>query len=201
MLQRSLILLIAAMAGVAACAHLPSSGLPGPVPSPSGVNFSPSPLPSSSASPGPCATPAFGMTTVFVAMSLGIAPTTAPTYGLINGYVAANSDGTFNNVAQVVSVHHTDVLQFANADNTLPTTLFHSAVGFTGAPPFPSVPFAFPLGTQLPIATVVSTAQWSTGRIGPACYSQPFTLIPGTFYFGDFDYYNLTNMRDVIVVN
>jgi hypothetical protein len=35
---------------------------------------------------------------------------------------------------------------------------------------------------------------------GIACFSQTFTLTVGTFYFGDYDYYNLTNMRDVLVV-
>ena len=186
------------MAFSAGCAHLAGSGLPGPTPTPSGFT-SPSPLPSSS--PGPCASPAFGTTTVFVVMSFQIAPTTSPTYGKIGGYVQSNPDGTFNNVAQVINIRRTDVIQFANADNTLPTTLLHSSVGFPAAPPFPAVPYNFPAGTQLPVGSVISTAQWSTGRVAPTCYSQPFTLVPGTFYFGDFDYYNLTTFRDVVVVN
>jgi len=47
---------------------------------------------------------------------------------------------------------------------------------------------------------------WSTGRIPingvGICFSQAFTLpFSGTYYFGDLDFYNLTNMRDVIVIS
>ncbi|MGA8474902.1 MAG: hypothetical protein WB681_07510 [Candidatus Cybelea sp.] len=45
---------------------------------------------------------------------------------------------------------------------------------------------------------------WSTGRIeapvSQQCYSQTFTLTPGIYYFGDLDYYNLSNFRDVLIV-
>ncbi len=185
------------MASTAACAHLPGSGLPGPTPTPSSA----SPSPQASQSPGPCASPAFGTTTVFIVMSFAISPNTAPTYGNIGGYVAANADGTFADVAHLINVSHTDVIQFVNADNTGPSTILHSAVSFTSAPPFPVVPFTFPAGTQSPIGSIISIGQWSTGRISPTCYSQPFTLVPGTFYFGDYDYYNLSTFRDVIIVN
>jgi hypothetical protein len=32
------------------------------------------------------------------------------------------------------------------------------------------------------------------------CYSQTFTLAAGTYHFGDLDYYNLSNFRDVLIV-
>jgi hypothetical protein len=45
---------------------------------------------------------------------------------------------------------------------------------------------------------------WSTGRlaspVSEQCYSQTFTLSPGVYYFGDLDYYNLSNFRDVLIV-
>ena len=203
-LPRAILVLVAMLCCIVACAHL-NAGVPGPLPTPSGGHPSPSPLTSPSGgpsgSPGPCASPAFGTTTVFVVMSFGIAPTAAPGFGEINGYIAANADGTFNNVAQPITVHPTDVIQFANVDNSLPTTIFHSAVGLGHASMFPPVPFTFPNGSQLPIGSSVTTSTWSSGRVAPGCYSQPFTLISGTFYFGDLDYYNLSNMRDVIIVN
>ncbi|HKU66860.1 MAG TPA: hypothetical protein VJP85_03695 [Candidatus Baltobacteraceae bacterium] len=139
-------------------------------------------------------------------MSLAIAPTSSPNYGEISGYTTADpSTGTYANVASVITAKTTDVLQFANAE-TGTTPIVHSAVGFPSATAFPSVPYHFPASTQQPIGAQISQTQWSTGRISEsatfgACFSQPFSLsTPGTYYFGDYDYYNLSNVRDVLVV-
>jgi len=194
---------VAVLIFAAGCAHLPNYALPGPGASPTPTS-SPlvSPTPSGSPTPANCATPASN-TTAFIVISVVVTATTVPSYGVINGYVVANSDGTFNNVAQVVNLHHSDIVQFVNADSFGPAPIFHSAVNFPGVSKFPVVPYAFPAGTDLPIGTMVSSTQWSSGRLPASvalCYSQQFTAVPGTYYVGDFDYYNLANMRDVIIV-
>lgn len=196
--QRCIFGLVFVAALALGCAHLPQSVLPAPSPSPLG---SPSPTPSQSGSPSTCASPASN-TTVFVVMSGDIFPPT-PTpspYGLVYGYVAANPDGSFNDVAQVITLKSTDIVQFVNADTSGPAAIVHSAVGFPAATQFPVVPFVFPASTVGDIGSAISSTQWSTGRIAADCYSQPLTVVPGTFYFGDYDYYNSINMRDVIVV-
>lgn len=194
------IALLFGSAALASCAHLPAGSLPGPTPSPLDSS-SPTPLPSGSAA---CNTQAT-TTTVLVAMSSGISATPDPRYGTINGYTILGSSGTVGTVATVIPAHRNDILQFVNAEAGS-SPIFHSAVGFpSGA--FPSVPYSFPVAAQKPVGTAISTALWSTGRVAPSpdggitfCFSQQFTLQTGTFYFGDFDYYNLSNMRDVIVV-
>ena len=140
-------------------------------------------------------------------MSLAIAPTDAPNYGTINGYTIANpTTGTFGNVATVITSKTTDVVQFANADYGA-TPINHSAVGLPNAPGFPAPPYAFPPDVRQPISSQITQSQWSTGLVAEptgsgACFSQPFTLpSPGTYYFGDFNYYNVSDMRDVIVVS
>ena len=77
-------------------------------------------------------------------------------------------------------------------------------MGFKGDS-FPTAPYTFPTAAASPTATAVSTSSlWSTGRIeapvSQQCYSQTFTLRPGIYYFGDLDYYNLSNFRDVLIV-
>lgn len=196
-LQHLLMVLVVLMGLTASCAHLPNYAMPGPLQSPSPT---PMPSPSSSASPAPCGSPLPGTTVYVVMSSSALPPIISPSYGSIFAYVAANADGTFNNQAQVINLRTTAIVQFVNADNTGPSLINHSAIGFPKAPPFPTIPFAFPTGTQLPMNSVISTAQWSTGRVAPACYSQQFTLSSGTFYFGDYDYYNLNLSRSVIVV-
>jgi hypothetical protein len=67
------------------------------------------------------------------------------------------------------------------------------------------LPYTFPSAAASPVATAVSTGSlWSTGRVDAPtyqqCYSQAFTLAAGTYYFGDLDYYNLSNFRDVLIV-
>ncbi|MBC5806511.1 MAG: hypothetical protein GIW96_09910 [Candidatus Eremiobacteraeota bacterium] len=135
-----------------------------------------------------------------IATSLSITATADPTYGTINGFTDAASG---SQAGSVVGARTSDIIQFVNVD---PSPLNHSAVGFPNATSFPSVPYAFQSAAQLPRATAISTSQSrSTGLIpsqgGSGCYSQQFTVPSiGTYYFGDYSHYNLTNMRDVIVV-
>jgi hypothetical protein len=181
----------------AACAHL--SVVVGPTAPPSA-----SPTPTGS--PGTCNDQAAN-TTVIIAMALAVAPTTDPTYGVINGYTTVDiTTGTFSNVASVITAHTSDVVQFANAE-TGATPILHSAVNFPNASAFPATPYTFPASTQQPLGTQISQSQWSTGPIQSTsgtgvCFSQAFTIsAPGTYRFGDLSYYNLSNMRDVLVVS
>jgi len=184
----------------AGCAHL-STATPVPSDTPSGFP-SASPFPTASPSPGACATQAPN-TTLVIAMAASITATPVPTYGTIDGYTTVTSGGFFGNVATLINAHASDVVQFVNGETTGPATIFHSAAGFSG-PTFPPVPYTFPSAVQQQVGTRISSQSWSTGRIAPSltqfCFSQTLTLIVGKFYFGDLDYYNSSNMRDVIVV-
>jgi hypothetical protein len=199
----ALLMFAAGAIALGACAHLPSTG-PSVLPSSS-------PYPTTSPSPAPSGSPQCesqaSNATVIVAMSLSIAPTTAPTYGVIYGYTAASaSTGTYNNVASVIDAKVGDVVQFANAEAGS-TPISHSAVGFPNATSFPATPYSFPASTQSLVGTQISKQQWSTGIIDQggnygACFSPPFTVsTAGTYFFGDYQYYNLNNMRGVIVVS
>jgi|SRR5580700_516571 hypothetical protein len=196
---------VAIVAGFAACAKLDlGGGGSGPIPTPtSSATLTPG--------PGVCNTPSSNANLVIVAMGNQIAPTTAPKYRTINGY-AAVENGSFSSRAAVINqwfnqgvlspITSKNVIQFANVD---PGGALHSAVGFKGNR-FPPVPYTFPSAAASPVATAVSTGTlWSTGRVDPPvyqqCYSQTFTLTPGVYYFGDLDYYNLSNFRDVLIVS
>jgi hypothetical protein len=191
------------VACVAACAKLDLGGGNGPIPTPSSSA-------TGSPTPGACGTPTTNSNLVVVAMGNEIAPATVPKYGTINGYTVVEN-GSFSSRATVInqwlnqgvlsSITSKNVLQFTNVDTG---GAVHSAVGFKGAS-FPKVPYTFPSAAASPVATAVSTGTlWSTGRINPPvsqqCYSQTFTLTPGVYYFGDLDYYNLSNFRDVLIV-
>jgi hypothetical protein len=145
-----------------------------------------------------------------VAVGNNIGPATVPKYGTINGYAVVES-GSFPGHATLINqwlnggalapITSKNVLQFTNVDSG---GALHSAVGFKGSS-FPPVPHTFPSAAASPTATAVSTSSlWSTGRIeappSQQCYSQTFTLSPGVYYFGDLDYYNLSNFRDVLIV-
>lgn len=195
-----LIALFLASALLMSCAHLPAGSLPVTTPSPSDSS-SPSPLPSGTANCNSQAT----STTPVVPMSAAISATLGTRYGIINGYTTLGSSGAVATVATVITAHPNDILQFVNAEAGA-SPILHSAIAFRSAA-FPPVPYAFSLSVQRPVRTAISTALWSTGRVAPSpdggitcCFAQQFTLQNGTFYFGDFDYYNLSNMRDVIVV-
>lgn len=190
------------LAAAAACAKLDLGG-DGPVPTPT---------PSSTTSPTPaaCGTPSSTANLVVVAMGNDIGPSSVPKYGTINGY-AVVLGGSFSGHASLINqwlnqgvlspITSKNVLQFINVDSG---GAVHSAVGFKGNS-FPPVPYTFPTAAASPTATAVSTSTlWSTGRIAASvsqqCYSQTFTLNPGVYYFGDLDYYNLSNFRDVLIV-
>ncbi len=144
-------------------------------------------------------------------MGNNIGATYTTKYGIVNGY-AVVENGRFPYSAQVIDqwvsgtgntgpITSKNVLQFTNVDSG---GAQHSAVGFKGDS-FPSVPYTFPSPAASPVATAVSTTTlWSTGRvdagISEQCYSQTFTLKARTYYFGDLDYYNLSNFRDVLIV-
>lgn len=178
------------------CAHLPSYAV-SPTPTPGGTA---TPTPGPSSTPSNCATQA-PTTTVVVVISSSITAASVAPYGAINGYIRLNPDGSFGNVAAVISTHTTDIIQFVNGENTGPATIVHSAAGFSTAS-FPAIPFTFPAILQAQVGNAITNSgSWSSGRLNPICFSQPLTASPGTYYFGDLDYYNLSNMRDVIVVS
>lgn len=188
------------IATIAACTKLNLGG--GPIPTPSTS-------PTGPPTPTACGTPNSNANLVVVAMSNSIGPTSVPPYGTINGY-AVVENGSVATHAEVINqwlkggvlqpITSKNVLQFTNID----PGVLHSAVGFMGNG-FPSTPYTFPTAAASPTATAVSsTSLWSTGRIAAPtsqqCYSQTFTLTAGTYYFGDLDYYNLSNFRDVLIV-
>lgn len=188
---------------IAACAKLDLGGGNGPLPTPT-------PSATGSATPGACNTPNSSANVVVVAMGNEITPTSAPKIGTINGYTVVEN-GSFSTRAMLINqwlnggvltpITSNNLLQFTNVDSG---GAQHSAVGFKGDS-FPPTPYTFPTAAASPQATAVSTGSlWSTGRIDPPtyqqCYSQTFTLKAGTYYFGDFDYYNLSNFRDVLTV-
>lgn len=198
-------LVLSVIAVLAACTKLNLTPSPGPTPPPT-------PTPTGEPTPSACGTPSANASTVLVAMSNGIGPTPVPTFGPINGYAVVENgiypgqatliNQWINSVGNVAPITSNNVLQFINVD----TAASHSAVGFKGEA-FPPVPYSFPKAAASPTATAVSTSSlWSTGRIAPQaasqqCYSQTFTLKPGTYYFGDLDSYNLSNFRDVLIVS
>lgn len=193
----------AAVATFAACTKLDLGGGNGPIPTPSAS-------PTGSSTPSVCGTPNAGTNVVVVAMGNNIGPTTAPTYGPINGYAVVESGGfpsqampinQWLNQGVVAPITSNNVIQFTNVDTA---GSVHSAVGFKGGS-FPRVPYTFPSAAASPTGAAVSTTTlWSTGRVAAGvseqCYSQTFTLSRGVYYFGDLDNYNLSNFRDVLIV-
>lgn len=203
--RSSWVALIAA-ASLAACARLDLGA--GPVPTPTGA-------PTAQPSPGVCNTPdANNPNLVIVAMGSAISPVASPPYGAIGGYSVADlSTGEFPTQAMLINatlpaggaaITSQNVIQFTNVENNGTTTINHSAVGFKGDA-FPGTPYAFPSPAASPLGTTIaSAASWSTGRVAPSvtqqCYSREFSLKPGTYFFGDYDFYNLGTFRDVLVV-
>jgi hypothetical protein len=193
------------------CGHIdlnsptPSSPTSGPT---SGPTTSASASPTSSPTTA-CGTPSADANNVFVAMANGIGAVNDPTYQTLYGYGVVDPSGDVPEQASVISetslgdpLTSSNTLQFYNAEAAGSTTL-HSAFGFSKS--FPGEPFAFPSPAPSPTASAIGHNAWFTGRIAsPAdtiCYSQTFTLSPGTYYFGDYDLYNTIEFRDVIVVS
>lgn len=211
MIRAWLILAVLAISAAAlgSCGKLNlSAGGPGPTATASGT---------ASPTPGACGTLNPSSNTVVVAMGSSIVAVSVPTFGPIAGYSVVNlNDGSFPSQAQVIKqyvnasgtpvpITNKNVLQFANIEGAYGPN--HSAVGFKGDA-FPSQPHTFASVLALPVGTAVTSGTpWSTGRITPpvaayaSCLSQSFKLTTGTFFFGDFDFYNLTTFRDVLIVS
>jgi hypothetical protein len=210
-----------AMTGAALFAVLVSSCAKG-----GGGGIVPTPTPSGSAlpSPGACATenPNAGGNLVVIDIGNQILPTMDPNYGAINGYGVDDLEyvggpPTYSMVLNqwtplaeatptTSPITSNNIVQFTNVDAAADN---HSAVAFPQASSFPSIPYTFPSAAASPSAnTTIGSGTWSTGEIPSAslsgtyvqCFSQTFTLKPGTYYFGDYDDYNDALMRDVLVV-
>lgn len=174
------------------CARVSSGG---PIPNPSA---SPSAPPSSCNALQPTTTAIIGMGSSFTAV-------VDPTYGAVNGYAEGSTQLLFPNTASPISLHSGDLVQFVNTESGSPAAVYHSAALIVKASSFPPVPYTFPAADASPAGNAINAQAWSTGRIPPIqplgyCFSQQFTAQSGTYYFGDVDYYNTANMRDVIVV-
>lgn len=199
-LQRFATPVIVLAACFTACANLPKTSSTVAVASPRPVITS-STSPSPSPSPGTCGPQAGNA--VYVAMSSTITAANDPTYGPIAGYALTDSSGNAGTTTTTLILKPNDVVQFYNAEPAA-TAPSHSAVGFVTAA-FPAAPYAFPSADGSAIGSAIG-ANWSTGRIPingvGICFSQTFTVpSSGVYYFGDLDFYNLTNMRDVIIVS
>jgi hypothetical protein len=134
-----------------------------------------------------------------IAISPLITPTNNPAYGIIAGYGPVTG-GSAANVAAPILVLPGATVQFFDNDQ-LGSQLTYSAAGIPNVTAFPSPSYTFPpsaiaaTGNQISASTV-----WSTGLLAGQCYSQIFTVpSAGTYYFGDYTYYGLGNVRDVIV--
>ena len=171
------------------CAHLGDGG----------SVVSPTPTPTATASAAVACTTTANASAQIVAISPLVTAENDPTYGIVAGYglVAA---GNSNNVAAPIVVSPSATVQFFNNDDAS-SQLRYSAVGIAGATSFPSPTFTFPPAAASAIGTVINkAATWSTGLLAGQCYSQTFTIAAaGTYYFGDYIFYGLANIRDVIV--
>ena len=139
-----------------------------------------------------------------------------PSYGVVSGYTDEfDQNGTPSNIANVITVPPSSVVQFVNLEplgpqpspGATPTTINHSGAALPTA--FPSPSYMFPSAEQAALGTTISSALWSTGPVAQdftqqvICYSQAFTVpsTAGIFAFGDLTFFALTNMRDVVVVS
>lgn len=189
---------------VVGCAHANSVG----VPDPRGSSTPGGPSPSPSGSPVPCGSPDPNVFE-FIAMTSTATATKDPNYGVVNGYTDQYIDGVPSQVANVITVASSTLIQFANLEPLplQPPEIVHSAAALPTA--FPSPSYTFPPVEQAPLGTKISAQPWSTGPVGQdlvtfnICYSQTFTLPtgPGAYAFGDLTYFGLSNMRDVIIVS
>ena len=201
------VLAAAAVALAVGCAHPIAVAVPGQGGSPSpGVT----PSPGMSSSPSPCGTPdQVHSVSEFVAMTSTATATSDPTYGVIDGYTDQYPSGFPSQVANVITVAPSTLVQFVNLEPLplQPPSINHSAAALPTA--FPSPSYTFPPNEMTPLGTEISTQPWSTGAVGQdlsgqnICYSQTLAAptAPGVYPFGDLEYFGLSNMRDVIVVS
>ncbi len=171
---------------------------------------SPTPSPAPSGSPPPTVCGAAIPGSILIAVGSYIVPQIPPdpTYGTVSGYALSDSSGNYALVARPIVLKPNDVVQFVNVDPALaggaPGTA-HSASGLQSES-FP-VPHTFSATAASATGTSIdNSSAWSTGALSAIssalCYSQRLQLpASGAYYFGDFTYYNLTNMRDVIVIS
>jgi hypothetical protein len=175
------------------------------------VPVTPTPSASPTFSPGPCGTPnTSDPNLVMVGMANAFAAVTVAPYGKIGGYAVVDPSGaspapqTAGIISMTVSgapITSANTLQFTNLEN--PGSIVHSAYGFSGDA-FPR-DYRFPSPAPSPTATAITSGNWFTGLVPSLstaqCFSQTFSLKPGTYYFGDYSYYNLTTFEDVLVVS
>ena len=183
---------VAAAAGLLAaggCAHLQYGSVP---------SVTPTPFVSPTPSAAPCLlSPAANAQ--LIAMSPLITPVNDPTYGILAGYGLV-VNGVVGNTSAPIVIPASSTVQFFNNDQSS-SQLRYSAVGIAGATSFPAPTFTFPPTAVTQTGSVINaTTTWSTGLLAGQCYSQPFTIrTAGTYYFGDYNYYGLGNIRDVII--
>jgi hypothetical protein len=172
------------------CAHLPDGSIPA---------SSASASPSATATAAQACNATANASAQVIAISPLVTATTDPTYGVIAGYGLVAS-GSSNNVSAPVVVSASATVQFFNNDDAS-SQLRYSAVGIPNVTAFPAATYTFPPAAVTQTGTQINkTTSWSTGLLGGQCYSQPFTISgAGTYFFGDYTYYGLANIRDVIV--
>ena len=171
------------------CAHLTGGSV---------LSATPTPTASATGISAACTETAAANTQI-VAISPLITPAIDPVYGLISGYGLATT-GSSGNVATTIVVAPGATVQFFNNDQSS-SQLRYSAVGIPGVTAFPGPTYTFPPSavTQT-VSQINATSTWSTGLLPGQCYSQVFTVSgTGAFFFGDYTYYALGNIRDVIV--
>jgi hypothetical protein len=179
-----------------------------------GVAPSPSSTPTTTPSPAPCGTmDPTNPNLVLVAMAGGISPNSVGSYPSVFGYGVSDSSfdiPTQSGLIDITAYQATtplttqNVVQFFNGEALSSTTL-HSAYGFKSSG-FPNA-YQFPVPVPSPMATTIASGvTWFTGRVatqdatGEPCFSPEFKLSQGTYYFGDYDAYNATGFRGILVV-
>lgn len=201
--------LVACAACLGACSHANyNPPLAGATATPSSTaSGTPSATATPTSAPAVCGTAAPGA--VYIAMGSYIEPGTPdPTYGSVYGYAIVDTSGNYSLQATPLQLRPSDTIQFTNVDPPTASDAngtSHSAVGLQTAG-FPE-PHTFPSPAFSPSGSTFSNSVlWSTGEIpseaAGLCYSQTFVVpASGAYYFGDLDFYNSVNMRDVIVVS
>lgn len=141
-------------------------------------------------------------------------PVTIQPYQTISGYGVSDANLDIPTQSGLINVTFPgptspplttqNVVQFFNGE-ALGSTTLHSAYGFkqTGFPQS----YKFPSPVPSPMATTIaSNENWFTGLVatedanGNECFSPEFKLTKGVYYFGDYNAYNSTNFRGIMIV-